>query len=49
MDQCVDDVVEHHPIRNPAAVTTPGMIGMKLWTLPTDQGVELLPQRLDQA
>jgi hypothetical protein len=49
MDRRVDDGVEHHPVRNPAAVAAPGMTGMKRWTLPTGQGVELLPQRLGQA
>jgi hypothetical protein len=44
-----DHTVEHHPVGNPAPMTTPGMRRGELRTLlGPDQGGEFGPQRLDQ-
>ena len=43
-----DDVVEHDPVGNPAAVATPRMGRVELGTVGLDQGSELDPQGLDQ-
>ena len=49
MDQRGDHMLEHDPVRDPAAVTAPGVGWGELGALVgPDQGGELDPQRLDQ-
>jgi hypothetical protein len=48
MHQRGDHVVEHDPVGDAAAVTTPRVGRVELRTVGLDQGSELDPQRLGQ-
>jgi hypothetical protein len=47
--QSLDDVLEHHPIRDPTPMTAQRMRGIELGSIPTDRCVELDPDRFQQA
>ena len=49
MHQRIDDVLEHHPVGDAAAVAAQRMTGMELRPLTAGQLTKLDPDRLQQA
>jgi hypothetical protein len=49
MNQRIQEMIEHHPIRYPASVTAQRMVRMEPRTWTTDRGFELDPDRFEQA
>jgi hypothetical protein len=45
----MDDVLEHHPVRDPAAVAAQRVTRVKLRAVTAGQRVKLHPDRLQQA
>jgi hypothetical protein len=49
VDQGVDDVLEHHAIRDPATVAAERVIRVVLRPVAADRGLEFGPDRFEQA